>query len=225
MIYLTGDNLDISNHMNKYFAYLLGFLWADGNIYQGKINKSIHRIVLEINENDMNNILPYLLNGFPFTGNYTRQRKNWKPTKIINTNNKYLFKFLYENDYLNKSITPPIKILNLIPDNLKYYWIRGYFDGDGCIYINKKNYINHIVFSSSYNYNWDFITQILNNLNIKFNIINTISKNNNKSSALRIINKNDIIKFANYLYYDDDLICLKRKQVKIYSLYKEVCHE
>jgi len=210
--------------MDKYFSYMLGFIWADGFLYEN-VSRYTHSTSISIAKEDMDEICDYLKEGFKFGGDYTRKRKeNWKEIRTLSTNDIDLFNFLKENDYKDKSINPPNKILSLVPGDLKKYWFRGFFDGDGCIYISgKPNYNNQICFSSSYEYDWSFLVDLLKSIGIdRIEIRNRISKKGNKSSSLRITNKKSIKIFGDYLYGEDDSICLKRKRDKIYTISKEV---
>jgi hypothetical protein len=210
------------NIKTKEVAYLLGFIWADGSLGS---NKKCG-IYLEILEEDMNEIKSIIKS----TGNWrfkTRQRNNWKPVTNAHTNNRKLYEFLIDNNYGIKSTTSPDKILSKIPENLKHYFFRGLIDGDGCFYINEKQYLYQFSITSTINQNWKFFSNLLQNLDIKFDIqytkkINKKSKNLNSYSCLRITNKNEILKFGNYIYSDleFDKIGLQRKYKK-YNLIKE----
>ena len=114
---------DISLLKPEIFFYLLGLLWTDGNL--SKDNKK-----LTFSNNDEK--LIYLLK--PLFCDAKRkiyvQNNNFS---LINTNIEAIQKLLFYGLHPSKSysITYPIQI----PQNFNYAFIRGVFDGDGCVYI------------------------------------------------------------------------------------------
>jgi len=62
----------------------------------------------------------------------------------------FIYDFLSENNYKEKSYVSATKILNKIPNNLKKYFFRGYFDGDGSIYKYEKYYQVGLNITSTY---------------------------------------------------------------------------
>ena len=200
---------------SKYIAYVLGFIWSDGNIYEN-ILKSQYQISISINLKDK----PDIENIFDKTGiwnkyeyeNYDKRTSKKYKNFTLNTTNKKLVNFLIENDYLIKSICSPDKILETIPNELKHYFFRGMSDGDGCFYI--KNKTTQYSISGSYNQDWKSIKDLFDKLNVKYSISKQISKKG-KGSDIRVVNKNDIDIISNYLYGDIfDEIGLKRKYLK-----------
>jgi len=192
--------------------YILGLLWADGNI--DNIGNSIR---LECVEDDIEIFYPI----FQKTGNwnrYYRSRPDRKPTGIIRTSNKPMCNFLLSNNYEPHNIKTTT-IIKKIPKELRHYWYRGLIDGDGCFYINIKNKCYQFTLSGSYNQNWTFIEILFSDLNIKYSIQQAIH-GKNKYSAIRVTNKQDIIKLGNFIYKDyfKDKIGLNRK----YNKYLEI---
>lgn len=186
----------------KEVAYLLGFLWADGSFG----SKKQCSISMEIIKQDMDKIKSVIIS----TGNWnfrTRQRNDWQPVTCASINNRKLYNFLLDNDYGIKSTASPDKILSIIPENLKHCFFRGLIDGDGCFYVNEKQYLYQFSITSTINQNWAFFTEKLNDLNVKYDIkhierINDKSGNMNSYSCLRVTNKNEILKLGNYIYSD-----------------------
>lgn len=97
----------------------------------------------------------------------------------------------------------------IIDENLKRHFIRGYFDGDGCIYKiknRKKSYIITI-FTASKNF--------MNDLIDTFNQVGIISHTYERNSgfAISFSKMQDILKFKD-LIYSDSSIYLERKKIK-----------
>lgn len=202
-------------------AYILGLLWADGHVADSKIleNKktSSRRAVIECKKPDVDDFECH----FDFVGiwrKYSRQRSHNKtPNKTLYTGDKDFCNFLLENDFGIKSSVSPTKILNKIPKYLNKYFILGWFDGDGCIYINKKNGNYQMTFSGTYSQDWSELENFMNNNGISFGMVKKEMSNGNKFSILRITRKNSILKLKN-IFYDIDGLGLLRKREKIFSL-------
>lgn len=209
--------LNITRHD---IAYLLGFLWSDGFLQKNKTD-SCSTIGIKIIEDDMMNIKPI----FDKIGKWNthirtyKNNPNWKNSYAIFTNNKRIYDFLIENDYDKKSYVSPYKILERIPDELKPSFFLGLSDGDGCFYFykTKGSSLRQFTLASSYEQDWSYMVKLCNNLDIKYNIkrISKINKKTNKvnsSSVFRVTNKNDIIKYGDFIY--SSMIGLNRKYEK-----------
>ena len=215
-------NMDYFNNITEpRVAYILGLLWADGHVADSKIleNKktSSRRTVIECKKIDVDDFESH----FDFVGTwrkYSRQRSHNKDqNRTLYTGDKDFCNFLLENDFGIKSSVSPTKILNKIPKYLKKYFILGWFDGDGCIYINKKNGNYQMTFSGTHSQDWSELENFMNNNSIPFGMVKKEMSNGNKFSILRITRKNSILKLKN-IFYDIDGLGLLRKREKIFSL-------
>jgi len=199
-------------------AYILGFLWADGNIYK-------HTIKIELKQEDIENILPI----FTMVGDwnyYERQRtKNGIPfgklQASLNTSNKLLTAFLRSMDYDNK-LNGPEKILCHLEKNLHIDFWHGFFDGDGSLYIEDKSPPTiTLQFWSGLTQNWQSLINFLSEYNTLYKIwkyerVKTDGKIHS-SSCLGV--KNTLkIKYLLSLFYDRELIGLQRKYDKYLEL-------
>jgi hypothetical protein len=195
----------------KESVYILGLLWADGHIRQQQRLTSIN-----CSETDINEVIPI----FNKTGEWrvsktikkTFNGKRVKNQKRISTSTWGLFDILTQYDYLTKSFSSPNKILNVIPNELKKYWFRGYLDGDGCIKLGKKYGVD-IVFAGHYEQDWNFMVDLCNELNISFSIDKRVTKKG-KYSHFRINKKNDVKILGEFIYYEYDNIGFSRKYNK-----------
>mgnify|MGYP001613579597 CR=1 FL=1 len=196
-------------------AYLLGFIWADGYIC-----KDSARILM--NKEDSNYIKPIIDSSGEWSV-YINPNKSrplsWKESILFVKNSRILTSFLKENDYCEKSFKSPDKILSKIPENLKHYWWRGYFDGDGCINLTSKH--RRASICSTYEQDWKFVKDLASELNFNFAIektkrINKSSGNENKYSKIHIQNLRSLNLFLFYVYegYETDNIGFKRKYDK-----------
>ena len=193
----------------KEVAYFLGFFWADGYI-------SRNEICLTIKQDDSLNLLT-ILNKF---GNWRINNRIKKlknkgfNSSCIRINDKQIKEFLVDNDYLNKSLTTPTKILSLISDDLKNLWSCDY-SNLACFCSKNRNYFS---ITGNINQNWLEIEKLFKSLYICYKITKKERKTGN-SSFIVISNKKDIIKLGNYIYTENfDQIGLKRK----YQIYEEI---
>ena len=211
-------NIDRENHrlnsikLNMDYSpenmYFWGFLWADGHI-------SLKNIIFSILKVDMDDIISFIpnLEFFRIYNYHSRESKtrNQKPQTTIQINNKNYYNFLIENGYKNK-----INLSTNILNNENFYmWVRGFIDGDGCWYLNKKNYTRHFTLSGKKDQGWDFITNCFDDINVKYSIKNRFhSSSNSNSSVVRTSDKNSIKNLYDFVYQDRLDIGLKRKQNK-----------
>jgi len=191
----------------KEISYILGLLWADGFGYSNKISVTLI-------ENDGKELIGIFEN----TGKWKIKYKtplNRKPQITFSTYNRLIYEFLKENDFKNKKTISPQKILFRIPDNLKHYFFRGYFDGDGTIFMKKGQYVLNL--TSSYNQDWKIYENLMKKLEIIYHISRVERVNNlnriNRYSRIIITNRDGIIKFCEYIYenFENEKMGLKRK--------------
>ena len=130
-------------------AYYLGFIAADGHItnYQNKMNYLIINIVKSDQE-----ILDEFKKQLFYTGKiYTASKKNGQDQCILRICSNQIK--LDINKYINTiNKTYSLEWCKNIPDELMIYFIRGYFDGDGCVHLNKQkgNYYATFVGTESF---------------------------------------------------------------------------
>lgn len=126
----------------EYKAYILGFIYADGSISIKKGNRQ-RRLTISIQEED-SYILKKLLydtnsNNILITNSPSKKSKGWKPLGNANISSDRLCNDLENLGCLvnktNKGMIFPILEEFLIP-----HFIRGFFDGDGCITYKVQKY-------------------------------------------------------------------------------------
>ena len=200
-------------------CYMLGFLWGDGFLgssYQIGVNNIYH---------DVANIL-WIFNTF---GNWQikeRHRENRQKQLSLHINDEVFYRFLESVGYRVKKSESASLIINEIPERMRKYWWRGFFDADGHITFeeNRTGGVNKISFSlsSSYDQDWSFVHVLFEKLNItKYQTYKHIHENNKgKFCQIRMSSFNEILKFLEYIYDGDNHIGLGRKYFK-YLLMKE----
>jgi hypothetical protein len=193
-----------TNNFTKESVYLMGYLWADGYLYKNRL--SGQKITLGIVENDAK----HLNSIFNKTGKwliYNRKQPNRQPQQSFVCTHVELYNFLHSYNYNNRAIGT--NIVNIFPKKIQHYWFLGVFDGDGCWYYNKKQYLRQMSIAGCYDQNWDFITNKLDELNCNYKICRR-TQGKNKNSIIRMSSKQDMYNFGCYIYQDRN-IGLKRK--------------
>lgn len=112
-------------------AYWLGFLYADGCVTKNSLK-------LELQERDEGHLQKLLLSINATTTKITKRKDGIKSSFVI-LNSKEVVEDLIKNGCMRKKTFkikfPTYEILN---EKLQHHFMRGYFDGDGCIHKRKK---------------------------------------------------------------------------------------
>ena len=203
-------------------AYWLGFLYADGMV---RVRKTGSGIRLKLGVKDLSHIEKF--------------------KEVINSTHKITFRpqkgvggacyefSIYSNklakDLINKGCKPNKSLILTFPEflskELLHHFIRGYFDGDGCVSYgfykrknrNKKSFVFMTRFISS---SRRFLEDISKKLNIyatmRFGCISKHTGAYNLSYS-----KNDTIKLFNYMYKNSkNGLFLERKFAKFQEIFK-----
>lgn len=191
-------------------AYFLGWIASDGNIYLGARR---HTISLAIIETDKY-ILEYF-NGKIFNGLKPLNYRNARFKKGTQYYCKPLYRFSIDNkkmcnDLINLGITNnksntigEIKI----PNEFIKHFIRGVFEGDGCIAKNNSGK-KVIFFTNSSRFKEWLIFLLKNELNIEPKVYY-------KNTGLYNIvfhKKKEIKLFYDYIYSDCEMFLLRKKE-------------
>jgi hypothetical protein len=215
MYKINKDYFKFINNKDK--AYFLGLFYADGNNYvTGKIKQASLELLLEdikiiqMLKNKIETDKPIKL----------RKAKTDKNSFKIKERCGLVLSSHQISDDLCKHGCIPRKTFNLkFPSeeslSKQFYpsFIRGYFDGDGCVYTGKS------IMSSICGYH-PFIYHLFKllkkeNLNVKLYLHKRIKS----FSVLYIQGKKDNIDFYNYLYDESELF-LDRKKEKFMDIIK-----
>jgi len=205
------DNID-----NEESAYFLGLLYADG-CNTGK------NITISLNEDDKH-ILDsfvkclYIDNDRPlYFHNRKKEKQTYKNQYELTICDKNILKKLNNIGVIQKkSLLCGVPNISFNRETFKHF-LRGYFDGDGNIFITKTGYIRFGLTGTL-----QFLQFIMNNIKryIDININNPyqgyITKN---IYDIKLGKCNDIKKICDFIYEDAHLY-LKRKK-EIYKKYYE----
>lgn len=199
-------------------AYWLGFLYADGCVYK-KHDKSGHEkggsIELCLQERDkyhIQNFLDDIESTAPISNRIVKlNEKEYYANRACVSSIKMVNDLIYHGCFENKSLTlqPP----TTIPKELISHFIRGYFDGDGCVCFYPHNY--------SYSYSILGTKEILEFIAKETNIpsYKIVSFDHKKCFELKTFSKKSVEVFHNYIY-KNKTIFLERKYQKSLGMMK-----
>jgi len=201
------DRYDISHFTDlkdPFVIYFLGFFWADGWLS----DFSIRRIKFKINNIDFHDAITPNIGRLGNFWNYREydppsDKPHWKKSSVFEVSNLYLWQFLDQYDYQIKTGASACKILTAIPENLRHYWWRGYFDGDGNISDGRA------CFHACYEQDWKFLLDLGKILDIDFEI-DREDRGDRKGSKGSISNYPYVKRLHNYMYQGEQF-GLKRK--------------
>ena len=206
-------------------AYWLGFIYADGWVSR---NKGIsYTLGIELNAKDYKHLQKFnksLHGNIPvkFRERYDKRFNRNFNAAIIKVYSKKMYNDLIAlgcTENKSKNLSMPF-----IPEKYFNHFLRGYFDGDGSVYLNKNRKCLNFTFSSS---SLEFLTQIKEKL-YQLHIYSYISNDfynspNNPIQAvapkyqLHIKGMENTYIFSQYLYKDSSLF-LDRKYEKVIEI-------
>lgn len=207
-----SDKSIFANGIKEVSSYILGIILSDGCLSYNK-HSNRYRITISMNDYELIEFL----------------RSRYSPTKklyeYINAKgNGITYTFITTNDYdirlLKQLGINERKSKNLVfPKVEKSYMnhvIRGIFDGDGSVYVNKTKsnnklykYLNASITTGSEIFADDLI-KILNNNSISAHKVKD-SRKDKMIWYVKIYSKTDVKKFYDYIY-SDCILCLSRKK-------------
>lgn len=218
----TYDHSYFHNIDTEEKAYWLGFIYADGGI-RNDIGES-YQLVISLTASDgehlkkFNKSLGGNLQVIYSDSLYKPNGKTYKKATIRVCSKEIVEDLVAIGATPCKSLT--IQFPELRQDLIRHF-IRGYFDGDGCLSASKRkkerlSYIRVSFVSGSSEF-LDDLRRIL----YENNIHSYFSKNEQTYRELTIGAMKDVDIFLHYIY-DDSTIYLDRKYIKKENLYKSL---
>lgn len=192
-------------------SYILGLLWADGYISRPTKTSRAKSINILASKSDLDEVLPVFksLGGWK---TYERPSEIKKYRLHIYYTSAKLWLVFKNYDYGDKSFINPNKVLSAVPNNLKHYWWRGYFDGDGSISDKGR-----VTFTSSFEQDYTFLTDLLTQLGIKTYYESRKIYQSGSFSQVSFGMRAQTEKFYNYLYQGESFgFSRKRSTFDVY---------
>lgn len=199
-------NYKINKIDTKEKAYLLGVVCCDGAISGNDI------IELSVTKSDIEllNFIAKYINGRVYTDNfYDKKIRHFPRARLVK---KIPDIKTFIGGALKKDRHFPI-----VKQEFIRYSLLGAFDADGCLTWGRRKDKNRLWYKISFSTSLSIATGIQNVLIKNLNISTTIRPKSNEKNCyiIEFSNKNDVIKFLEYIY-QDNFIVLHRK----YSKYK-----
>jgi len=205
--YVFNENyFQCINNANK--AYILGLIVSDGYIPPQK-----SRFTFQIKDLELLEFIKSELNTDQPIGNeyiYDKRTDKTYQRYVLNINSTRLVKDLYCLNIFNKksfdAIMPNIDVI-YYPD-----FFRGLFDGDGSISKEGPRYRYSQIATAPI---MQVLSDIFDKLNInKTKLINICDNNNDFILKIKQGSLKDFKTIFEYMYYDSNVFCLKRKYNK-----------
>lgn len=208
-------------------AYMLGYYYADGTC-----NDKSYNITMSQTKEDS-----YIIELFKKLSPYTKitetkecyNRTNGhisKPMLSISINSKHMVETMTNYGIGKNKTYRTVTDFSFVPKEFMIHFIRGYFDGDGCVSVTNgirkikgREYKYH-------NYTWSIISHnkeplcfIKNFLEENYEIYSNVIQEKRGNYLILINRKNDFFKFRDILYQNAEFF-LSRKKEKYYSYEK-----
>lgn len=201
-------------------AYFLGLLYADGCNSNNSITiglQTLDKNILEIFKNDIKTDINIKVEKI------SEKYPSRQDRCILYLNSKKLCSKLTNlGCFPRKSLILKFPKETQVPKNLLKHFIRGYFDGDGCVSLIKSGgkYLDMFVnICSSLEFCESLKTFIESELNINCGIYKLNKKSNKNTRQLKIGGTQQSYKFLNWLYKESS-VYLDRKYDKFKNFYK-----
>ena len=213
--YRNQHYFDIIDTPNK--AYILGILYADGNNHTSHYSISLH-----LQKEDVS-VLEQIKSELEYKGpirenNLSEKNPNHKDQRVLVINDEYISKQLEKLGVVNaKSLI--LKFPEWLDSNLYSHFIRGYFDGDGCIYYDiKRNKCRCSIAGTKEM--CTYIQNILKELNCKTNIYHPKQCGEHNTYILQTAGNKSSYQLLSWLYQDAE-IKMERKYLKYLDFCKK----
>lgn len=181
----------------------LGLIAADGNIDNKRLRIELtDKEVLELFRDDICPDKPIY--------SYNRMKKGKQTYSLSLDSKKFLSVMEKWNIFPRKSYKN--SSLPNLSNDLMSSFVRGYFDGNGSVYLDSKYKKLRIKFIG----NSQFIKELLIFLNLDLKIHTT---KNNFTSYFTIAKADDIYRIYNFMYKNSNTTCLLRKYSKFQDYY------
>lgn len=215
---------------NAQKAYWLGFLYADGYIQNDskryKYNivitlKSTDKILLEQFKKDLNS-------NHPIKDRIITSRIKPSYACSINISSKKMVQDLINlGCFSNKSkiLKPPT--LFQVPSEYISHFIRGYFDGDGSVFISNEKHWRHGTITEVIHYRFSGTPEMMHWIKEHINLEGHLGEAHNHQSYTKELcykRRKKLIPFFTYLYKDASRYLGRKKDIFIKHI-KERCSE
>jgi hypothetical protein len=213
---MSKNIIDVNEYKNvndPRISYILGLLWTDGTVGFAN-NKSRTPVIKHTCIKSDSDIISKTFKDLKWRHFFNENNKSiGKNTMSAHwISNRELGEYLISNNFRKKSFGTTI--YNNFNHEIIHHFVRGLFDGDGCFVVSdtqKGKYKQFsITFSSTYDQNWNYLTNILDTIEVKYRV--RLCKDNlGKSSQLNIFDSKSIKNLCDFMYKNSESLRLERK--------------
>lgn len=202
---------DKIDNQNK--AYLLGLLYADGCNCESHNN-----IILQLQDRD-GYIIEWMQAQLEYEGHILKLPPDIPQHKAryrLSINDEHMSKRLVELGVVNnKSLILKFPTEEQCPREFISHFIRGYFDGDGCVNIYKNKCTTQTVGTREF---LQGVSDIMDDLGIRHNIHHPIQSGESNTFILHTAANNSSYQFLSWMYTDAEM-----KMERKYERYLQLC--
>ena len=197
--YRNSHYFDLIDSQNK--AYILGLLYSDGCNYPKH-----NAITISLQEED-GYILDFIKNELEYEGPVRLNRlhdkcEKYKNQSVLCINDPYMSKRLEKLGVVQaKSLC--LKFPDFIRMKYISHFVRGYFDGDGCISITKSTEKPKVSICGTFEF-CNRLSEIIHSLNGKCSLQKPKQSESKNTFVLNIQGYNSVNNFMEWIYYDAD---------------------
>lgn len=191
-------------------AYALGFLWADGHNHTQ--TRTISMSLQGADRYILGRILGCMKSNHPIKDRIrTGEKGRGNPYSVIAITNARLSQDLLRLGMVNDKTYHPQ--WPLIPEELERHFIRGFFDGDGCWYLNYHS--RHFNGEVNFTGHRGFLDIVASKIKAHTGIIfRRYEKHSPMFGGIAKSGKGDMIAFGQWIYENADGLYLERKHRK-----------
>ena len=195
-------------------AYILGLLYADG------CNHPEHNcITLSLQECDKG-VVEFVRDEIEYEGpirvNYlSKKNPKYKDQYMLCINDEYMSKQL-ETLGVIKAKSLILQFPTFLDDGLIPHFVRGYFDGDGCIVYDEKHQKCHTKTAGTKEF-CDTLSKILTSMNCKHNIVHPKQCKDNNTFVLQTCGNKSSFKLLSWMYDNDEFHMERKYQKYLYA--------
>lgn len=187
---------------NEEKAYWLGFLYADGCIIY---NENEKRYVVELTLCEKDYLHVQKFKNFLKCNNKITYKEKQKAYKICINSKKICSDLIKLGCIPKKSLILTFPTEKQVPLKLQKHFVRGYFDGDGCISLSNRSKAFQITILGTLN----FLNSI-ENLHWKLKLVYSKDKRHlNDTWTLRFRTK-EALEFINYIYNNSTIYLIRK---------------
>ena len=209
--YQKHDNYKLEKIDTKEKAYILGFILADAAITKTNTEISVGIADKEVVEF----IAKYIHGNVHCCNTFDKKTRRFPRARLVK---KIVDITKFTGGYAKADRHYP-----RVRDDLERYLIQGLFDADGCITWGRRKDKDRLWQKISFTSQLKILEGVQKYLLNKLNIPTVVRpKTNENCFILEFSKHNDVIKFCEHIYPDEDFIILKRKYLKYKALRLEL---